>query len=91
MDVIRPEQFVTLALFLAVLGLGWALVRLNAGGLSRKLAAGRRLRLAEVAALSPTDRAMIVEADGQAFLLIRCKGAAPLLQPLGAAQAEDRP
>lgn len=86
MDVIRPEQIVTLALFLALLGLGWAFVRLNKTGLARRLGAGRRLRVAEVAALSPVDRALIVEADGQAFLLVRCKGTAPVLHPLGPAQ-----
>lgn len=89
MDVIRPEQFVILALFLAVLGLGWAFVRFNRGGLARRFQTAGRLHLAEVAALSPTDRAMIVEADGQSFLLIRCKGAAPLLHPLGPAQAGE--
>ncbi len=90
-DVIRPEQIVTLALFLAVLGLVWLVVRLNRGGLARRLSGDRRLRLAEVLPLSPTDRALIVEADGQAFLLLRCKGAAPLIQPLGPARAEARP
>jgi len=83
MEVIRPGQITVLILFMAVLGLGWLWVRVNRGGLSRRLHDGKRLRLAEVAALSPTDRAMIVEADGRSFLLIRCKGAAPLLQDLG--------
>lgn len=83
-DVIRPGQIMVLVLFMAILGLGWVLVRMNRGGLSRRIAQGKRLRLAEVAALSPTDRAMILEADGRAFLLVRCKGAAPLLHDLGA-------
>ena len=88
MDMIRPEQYVTLALFLAVLVLVWGFVRLNRGGLAQRLRTGSRLRLVEVAALSPADRAMLVEADGQAFLLIRCKGTAPLLHPLGPAQGD---
>lgn len=85
-DVIRPDQIVTLVLFLAVLGLGWFVVRLKGGGLARRMTGDRRLRLAEVAALSPTDRAMIIEADGRAFLLVRCKGAAPVLRGLGPAR-----
>lgn len=90
-DVIRPDQIVTLALFLAVLGLVWLVVRLNRGGLARRITGERRLRLAEVLPLSPADRALIVEADGQSFLLVRCRGAAPLLHPLGQACAEARP
>lgn len=89
MEVIRPGQITVLILFMAVLGLGWLWVRINKGGLTRRLNEGKRLRLAEVTALSPTDRAMIVEADGRSFLLIRCKGAAPLLRDLGPAQAAE--
>lgn len=90
--VIRPGQLAVLALFMAVLGLGWLLVRLNQGGLSRRLHQGKRLKLVEVTPLSPTDRALILEVDGRSFLLIRCKGAAPLLQDLGpSARPEVKP
>ena len=81
--VMRPGQIVVLALFMAVLALGWLLVKLNQGGLARRLHQGKRMKLVEVAALSTTDRALILEVDGRSFLLIRCKGAAPLLQDLG--------
>lgn len=81
--VIRPGQIAVLALFMAVLALGWLLVKLNQGGLARRLHQGKRMKLAEVAALSSTDRALILEVDGRSFLLIRCKGAAPLLHDLG--------
>lgn len=84
-EVIRPDQIVTMALFMAVLALGWLVVKLNKGGLSRRIHQGKRLKLAEVASLSPTDRAMILEADGRSFLLIRCKGAAPVIQEIGLA------
>ncbi len=81
--VMRPGQIAVLALFMAVLALGWLFVKFNQGGLSRRLHQGKRMKLAEVAALSPTDRALILEVDGRSFLLIRCKGAAPLLHDLG--------
>lgn len=82
MDAIRPDQFVTLALFMAVLAMGWLVVRINKGGLTRRIVGGRRLRLAEVTALTPNDHAMILIVDGQEFLVLRCKGAAPVMQAL---------
>lgn len=87
MDVVRPDQIITLTLFLAVLGLGWLVVKLNKGGLVRRISGDRRLHLAEVTALSPTDRAMILRVDGREFLVLRCKGQAPLLHDLGTAPA----
>ncbi len=82
MDAIRPDQLITLGLFMAVLGLGWLVVQINRGGLSRRIAQGRRVKLVEATALSPTDRAMILAVDGQEFLVLRAKGAAPVLHPL---------
>lgn len=87
--VMRPEQLVVLALFMVALGLGWLFVKLNQGGLSRRLHQGKRMKLSEVMSLSPTDRALILEVDGRSFLLVRCKGAAPLLQELGPAAMTD--
>lgn len=81
--VMRPGQIAVLALFMAALALGWLLVKFNQGGLSHRLHQGKRMKLAEIASLSPTDRALILEVDGRSFLLIRCKGAAPLLHELG--------
>lgn len=82
MDVIRPDQILTLALFMAVLGLGWLVVKMNRGGLARRLAGNRRMALVEVTALSPTDRAMILAVDGREFLILRCRGEAPVLTAL---------
>lgn len=87
MDVIRPDQILTLLLFMAVLGLGWLVVKMNRGGIARRIAGDRRMRLVEVAALSPTDRAMILRVDGREFLILRCRGEAPVVTPLGAAAA----
>lgn len=85
MDVIRPDQILTLTLFMAVLGLGWLVVKMNRGGLARRIAGDRRMRLVEVAALSPTDRAMILQVDAREFLILRCKGEAPVVTVLEAA------
>ena len=82
LDVIRPEQLLTLTLFMAVLGLGWLVVKINRGGLARRIAGNRRMRLVEVAALSPSDRAMILAVDGREFLILRCRGEAPLMTAL---------
>lgn len=80
--MIRPDQIITLILFMAALGVIWLYVRQNRAGLARRIAGARRLQVAEVASLSPTDRAMILRVDGQDYLIIRCKGLAPLLHPL---------
>ncbi|PLL12102.1 flagellar assembly protein FliO [Tabrizicola sp. TH137] len=82
MDVIRPDQILTLVLFMAVLCLGWLAVKMNRGGLARRLAGDRRMRLVEVAALSPTDRAMILKVDAREFLILRCRGEAPVVTAL---------
>ncbi len=91
MDAIRPDQFISLGLFMAVLALGWLVVMINRGGLARRIAGERRIRLAEVTALSAADRAMILVVDGQEFLVLRCKGAAPVMQalPKRGMQAEE--
>ncbi|ESW59737.1 MAG: flagellar assembly protein FliO [Rhodobacter sp. CACIA14H1] len=87
MDIVRPDQIVTLVLFMAALGLGWLWVKSQRGGLARRIAGDRRMRLVEVAALSPVDRAMILAVDGREFLILRCKGEAPVLRALPAVDA----
>lgn len=82
MEFIRPDQILTLLLFMAVLGLAWVAVKMNRGGLAHRIAGDRRLRLVEVAALSATDRALILSVDGCDYLILRCKGEAPLMHPL---------
>jgi flagellar protein FliO/FliZ len=92
MDIVRPEQVLTLVLFLGALCLVWLWVKTNRGGLARKISGDRRMRLVEVAALSPMDRAMILSVDGREFLILRCKGEAPLMRALPAGEtpvAED--
>ena len=87
--MIRPDQIITLTLFMAALGVIWLYVRQNRAGLARRLVGARRLQVAEVASLSPTDRAMILRVDGRDYLIIRCKGLAPVLHPLPTAPAPE--
>lgn len=82
MSAIQPDQIVTLILFLAALGLAWVAVMRHRAALGARLGRGRRLRLAEVAGLGPGDRAMILAVDGQEFLVLRVRGAAPVLVPI---------
>lgn len=83
MDVLRPDQIISLVVFMGALGALWLAVQRHKGGLSGRLHRGKRLRLSESAALGGVDRAMIVSVDAQDFLLVRMKGAAPILHPLG--------
>ena len=85
-DVISFQQGLTVFLFLALLLGAAAAVRVmrGRGALPRQ---GGRLRVAEVLALSPTDRAMILQVDGAEFLVLRQRGTAPVIQPLATAPA----
>lgn len=75
-------QILTLVLFLGALLALWLYVQRNRDGLARKMGQDRRIKVAEVAALSPTDRAMILSVDGREFLVLRAKGTAPVVTPL---------
>lgn len=85
MDLIPFDKIAVLALFMAALGAIWLLVMRHKGALGAHLHNGKRLRLTETTALGPADRAMILAVDGQEFLLVRVKGAPPILHPLAAA------
>jgi len=89
MDLLRPDQIIILTAFLAGLGVLWALVLRHRDRLTARIGRGRRLQVVETAALGPSDRAMILSVDGQDFLLLRLKGAAPVLRPLGAPRATE--
>lgn len=83
MDILRPDQILTLSLFLGLLGLLWLVVKLKAPGISR-FASGGRLRVAEAAALGPQERAVLLAVDGREFLILTSRGAAPTVLPLEA-------
>jgi len=82
MDVVRPDQILTLALFLGLLLLVWVFTRLRGKGVARTLRAGKRISVEEVTALSPTERGMIVCVDGTDYFVIQSKGCQPTLLPL---------
>ena len=82
MEVLRFNQIISLVAFLASLGVLWFFVLRHRDGLSARMARGRRLRVIETTALGPSDRAMILSVDGRDFLVLRLKGAAPVLHAL---------
>lgn len=83
-DLFHPTQLVTLALFLGALFAAWYFVHRNKTGLARRIGQGKRITVAEVTALSPTDRAMILAVDGREYLVLRSKGTAPVVTALTA-------
>lgn len=84
-ETVRPDQIVILCLFLGVLGLVWLTVHRHRDRLAARIGRGRRLRLAEAAAIGPGDRALILAVDGREFLVLRVKGAPPVVVPITAA------
>lgn len=89
MDIIGPQQFIVVFVFLALLGAVWFIVRLNKGELRSRIANGRRMELAEVTSLGGTDRAILLKVDHREFLVVNSKGAAPVVTDLGQATSED--
>ncbi len=83
MPPVRPDQIVVLAAFLLVLGVVWALALRHRGTLRERLGGNRRLRVVEISMIGPSDRALLLAADGQEFLVLRMRGAAPVVVPLG--------
>ncbi len=85
-DLINPIQLLTLIVFLGALLALWYVVQRNKSGLARRMGQGRRITVCEVAAISPTDRAMILSVDGREFLVLRARGAAPVVTALPGVQ-----
>ena len=80
--LVSPVQIISLGLFLGGLGLLWLYVQKNKTGLIKKVGHGRRIAVLEVSALSATDRAMILKIDSQDFVVLKSKGAAPVIMKL---------
>lgn len=99
MDIVTPQQVLSLVALLALLG-GAALwarrlrsgAGMTIGGLKLGGGGPRRLRVAEVLALSPADSAMILEVDARPYLVLRQRGAAAVVTALPGpdTQPEDR-
>lgn len=94
--IIAPTQYITVALFLALmLGVLW-LVRRYQKPLSAKFAAHQRITVHAVTPITPHERAVILCVDGMEYLTIVSKhGASQMtaLPPRPAPQAptEDAP
>lgn len=82
MDLVSPDQILTVAAFLGGLGLLWWLVIRNRAALTEGIAQDRRLRVLDRVGLGPGDHAMILRVDARDFLLVRLKGASAMLHPL---------
>lgn len=82
--LVQTSQILTLILFLGALGAVWFFVQRNRDGLARRVHQGKRITVAEVTAISPTDRAMILSVDGHDYLVLRARGFAPVLMALPA-------
>lgn len=89
MQTISYSQWLTLILFLLVLGGVWAYVRMNRDGLSRKIAGGRRIEVVETTAISPTERGTILRVNGQEWLVLRGKNTPMTVTPLGTSQQSE--
>lgn len=85
MDIIETQQLLTVGGFLALLVAAMFFVQANRGKLTGRIAQGRRMQLAEVTALGPDARAMLLNIDGKDFLVVTSKRQAPVVTPLEAA------
>lgn len=70
MDIVGPQQILTLAGFMALLGVAWLVVQLNRGRLPGRTSDGRRLIVCEAASIGTGERAVLIEADGQPLLAV---------------------
>lgn len=86
--LIQTSQIITLILFLGALGAVWFLVQRNRDGLAKRVHQGKRIAVAEVTAISPTDRAMILSVDNREYLVLRARGFAPVMVELQTGEAK---
>ncbi len=82
MDLVRFDQLLVLALFMAALGVAWLLVHRNRQHLSERLHRGRRLHLSESQSLGGNMRATLLAVDGREFLLVHGKAGVTALHAL---------
>lgn len=89
MEFIPAQQSLTVVAFLGVLIAVWYWISANRGVLGQKLASGQRMRVTQVTAISPQDRAILLTVDNREFLVITNRKAAPVVTPLGDAPAPE--
>ncbi|CUH68482.1 Flagellar biosynthesis protein, FliO [Thalassovita gelatinovora] len=83
-DILQIDQLLTVGGFLAALVAVLMLVQANRSKISGRIAKGRRMQLAEVTALGPDARAMLLSVDGTEFLVVTTKRQAPVITELPA-------
>ncbi|WP_323785399.1 flagellar assembly protein FliO [Thalassovita sp.] len=81
-DILQIDQLLTVGGFLAALVAVLMLVQANRSKLSGRIAKGRRMQLAEVTALGPDARAMLLSVDGSEFLVVTTKRQPPVITAL---------
>lgn len=91
MDIVTIDQLLTVGGFLAVLLAALYVVQANKGKLKGKLSTDRRMAITEVTALGADSRAMLLNVDGQEFLIVTAKRQAPVVTPLNTKAASVTP
>ncbi|MEM9435467.1 MAG: flagellar biosynthetic protein FliO [Pseudomonadota bacterium] len=84
MDALSPDRLIAVALFLGALALLWVVVRLNRTRLADGFRQGKRLEVAEIAALGPDTRAVLLQVDGARILVVSSKRSGMALHELSA-------
>ena len=82
MDIFTPDRLLTIAAFLGVLLLLWVGVRQHGARFSERLKQGKRLEIAEVAALGSATRAVLLTVDGTRVLVVSGRKPGTASQPL---------
>lgn len=88
-SIVAPSQYITVALFLAVMFAVLYFVRRYQKPLSAKLSAHTRIKVTSATAIGPQARAVILDVDGAEYLTILTKNGTAQLSPLPAKAQED--
>lgn len=91
MDILQTDQLLTVGAFLAVLIAALYWVQGNRAALKGRITKGRRMSVAEVTALGPDARAMLLSIDGRDYLVVATKKQAPVITALPVAPASLSP
>ena len=89
--IIAPTQYITVALFLALMLAALWLVRRYQKPLSAKFSANQRITVRAVTPITGQDRAVILCVDGIEYLTIVSKNGAAQVTALPQTPSEDAP